>query len=94
MPLDPRLTPARPDLAKLAGLSVVLVGLQSLSGAFLPWTNLSFASTMAHAAIMAVLFVVAAESCRVVLPQPAPKAMPQPDHPAPSAGAHPAQAAD
>jgi cytochrome c oxidase assembly protein subunit 15 len=88
-----RRLPSRPDLARLAGLAVALVGLQSLSGAFLPWTNLSFASTMAHAAIMAVLFVVITESCRVVLPQPAPVFAPRPDA-APSAASHPAQAAD
>jgi len=66
----------RPDLARVAGLAFGLVLLQAVSGAFLAWTNLSFLSTMAHAAIMALLFVAIAELCRLALPQPAGVALP------------------
>ncbi len=89
-----RRIPERPDLAKLGGVSVLLVAAQALSGAFLPWTNLSFASTMAHALIMAFLFVVVCETCRVVLPQPAGVRAPSAEDAPRAHAARPAQAGD
>ncbi len=89
-----RRIPERPDLANLGGVSVLLVAAQALSGAFLPWTNLSFASTMAHALIMAFLFVVVCETCRVVLPQPVGIPAPSADDAPRAHAARPAQAGD
>ncbi|MFM9106968.1 MAG: COX15/CtaA family protein [Chloroflexota bacterium] len=64
----------RPDLSRAGGWAVALILAQALSGAFLPWSNLSFASTMTHALIMALLFVVCCEWCRRALPRPVPAA--------------------
>ncbi len=62
---------ARPDLGRVAGVALGLVLLQAVVGALLAWTELSFLSTMAHAAVMALLFVAVAELCRRALPRPA-----------------------
>lgn len=62
---------ARPDLGRVGAIAFGLVLLQAFVGALLAWTELSFLSTMAHAAVMALLFVAVAELCRRALPQPA-----------------------
>jgi len=64
----------RPDLGHAGAWAMGLILAQALSGAFLPWTNLSFASTMTHALLMALLFVVCCEWCRRALPRPVPAA--------------------
>ncbi|MBA3416515.1 MAG: heme A synthase [Chloroflexia bacterium] len=61
---------ARPDLGRVASVAFGLVLLQAFVGALLAWTRLSFLSTMAHAAVMALLFVAVAELCRRALPRP------------------------
>ena len=65
-----RQLPRRPDLGRVAGVALGLVLLQAAVGALLAWTELSFLSTMAHAAVMALLFVAVAELCRRALPRP------------------------
>lgn len=69
-----RLRGARPDLWRLAAAAVGLVALQVASGAAVVLSGLAFAGTMAHAAIMALLFAVLADALRLALPQPAPVA--------------------
>ena len=61
----------RPDLGGAAAVAFGLVVLQAFVGALLAWTELSFLSTMAHATVMALLFVAVAELCRRALPRPA-----------------------
>lgn len=63
---------ARPDLAKVGRWAVVIVFVQAITGASVPLTSLSFWSTMAHAGLMAILFVVCVEWCRLAMPQPRP----------------------
>jgi cytochrome c oxidase assembly protein subunit 15 len=62
--------PERHDLASAGAWAFGIIVAQALSGAFLPWTNLSIASTMTHSLLMAVLFVVCCEWCRRALPRP------------------------
>lgn len=68
-----RRIPERPDLARVSAIAVAMVVLQSLSGATLPWSELAFWSTMLHALLMSILFVVVVELCRLALPQPRPR---------------------
>ena len=60
---------ARPDLAKSGLVALALIGLQALSGASLVFTRLAIGSTLAHAALMALLFVVLADLCRRTMPE-------------------------
>jgi cytochrome c oxidase assembly protein subunit 15 len=53
-----------------AGTAVGLCGLQALSGALVVWTRLGLFSTLAHAAIMAVLFATLAHLVRLALLSP------------------------
>ena len=50
--------------------------LQALSGALVVWTRLGLFSTLAHAAVMALLFASVAYLMRLVLPTPSPDAVP------------------
>jgi heme a synthase len=68
----------RPDLARAGAWAFGLIVAQALSGALLPWTNLSFTSTMLHAMLMSLLFVACAEWCRLALPRPAPQVAHEP----------------
>jgi cytochrome c oxidase assembly protein subunit 15 len=52
---------------RAAVLAVHLVVLQALSGALVVWTQLGLFSTLAHAAIMALLFAALAHLARLVL---------------------------
>jgi len=61
---------ARPDLAQSALVALALILVQALSGAALVFSRLALGSTLAHAALMALLFVVLADLCRRTLPQP------------------------
>ncbi|MGI9252462.1 MAG: COX15/CtaA family protein [Thermomicrobiales bacterium] len=69
---------ARPDLARIGGIAAALIVIQALTGAMLPLMRLSFASTMIHAMLMSILFVVCAEWCRLALPRPKLKTASQP----------------
>lgn len=62
-----KLRDARPDLYALNLAALVLVLAQAASGAVLIWTRISLFSALLHAALMALLFVCLAESCRRVL---------------------------
>lgn len=59
-----RLRPAWPDLARITGIALGLIVAQSLVGGFVVLSRLTFASTMLHAAVMALLFITVAELCR------------------------------
>jgi cytochrome c oxidase assembly protein subunit 15 len=63
-----RLRHARPDLHRVTSLALGLVLLQSLVGGFVILSRLTFASTMLHAAVMALLFVTVADLCRRLWP--------------------------
>nr|MBA2519815.1 heme A synthase [Chloroflexia bacterium] len=67
----------RPDLARVATIGLGLILLQSIIGGLVILTRLTFASTILHAAVMALLFITVAELCRRVLP-PATAAAPRP----------------
>lgn len=78
-----RFRQSRPDLARVAAIGLGLILLQSLVGGFVILSRLTFASTILHAAVMALLFLAVAELCRRVLPtataparQPAPVGAP------------------
>jgi cytochrome c oxidase assembly protein subunit 15 len=62
-----RLTSARGSGQRAARLALGLVVLQAVSGAFVVWTQLGLFSTLAHAAIMAVLFATLAHLVRLAL---------------------------
>jgi cytochrome c oxidase assembly protein subunit 15 len=62
---------------RAAVLAVHLVVLQALSGALVVWTQLGLFSTLAHAAIMALLFATLAHLARLVLrPDAGPERVP------------------
>jgi cytochrome c oxidase assembly protein subunit 15 len=63
-----RLRHDRPDLARVTTIAMGLILLQSLIGGFVILSRLTFASTMLHAAVMALLFIMVADLCRRVLP--------------------------
>ena len=56
---------ARPQLAFDAFIALGLILLQALAGAAVVLSRLSLASTLAHAALMALLFVSLADACRL-----------------------------
>ncbi len=60
----------RPDLGRIGLIATVIVVVQAMTGALVPLTQLSFWSTMTHAGLMALLFVVCTEWCRLAMPQP------------------------
>ena len=62
-----KLRDTRPDLSTLSIAALILVLSQAASGAVLIWTRISLSSALLHAALMALLFVCLAESCRRVL---------------------------
>ena len=63
-----RLRPTRPDLARVTTIALGLIVAQSLVGGIVVLSRLTFASTMLHAAVMALLFITVAELCRRVTP--------------------------
>lgn len=73
-----KLRGTRPDLSALSAASLVLVLSQAASGAVLIWTRISLYSALLHAALMALLFVCLAESCRRVLTGSAGRRAPRP----------------
>ena len=64
-----RLRDFRPDLYRVALVQLVLILMQSIVGGFVAMTALSLISTLAHAGMMALAFIVAGVGSRLVLPE-------------------------
>jgi cytochrome c oxidase assembly protein subunit 15 len=64
-----RLRAERPDLLVLAGAAIVLVLVQSAIGGIVVYSGLQLLATLAHAGVMALLFVVLCEITRSVWPE-------------------------
>jgi cytochrome c oxidase assembly protein subunit 15 len=64
-----RFKDARPDLYRICVLASVFVVAQAAAGAFVIFSRLSLASTLSHAALMALLFAALADGARRTLPQ-------------------------
>jgi len=62
----------RPDLFNVALLAVLAVACQAVVGGIVAATNMQLISTLLHAGLMAVLFLVLCEGCRLTVPQRAP----------------------
>jgi cytochrome c oxidase assembly protein subunit 15 len=60
---------ARPDLYHIGLWVSVFVVVQAAAGAFVIFSRLSLASTLSHAALMALLFAALADGARRTLPQ-------------------------
>lgn len=60
-----RIRATRPDLLTLAGLAMVLVIAQALIGAVVVSSGLQLTATLAHAGVMAILFVVLCDTVRL-----------------------------
>ncbi len=65
-----RLRASRPDLYWASVAAMVLVLLQSLSGAFVVWSRLDVFSTLSHAGLVTLLFGSLSYICYHVLPLP------------------------
>jgi cytochrome c oxidase assembly protein subunit 15 len=63
---------ARPDLYHVALLAAFVVFCQAIVGAIVAGSNMQLASTLMHATLMTVLFLVLCEGCRLMLPYRAP----------------------
>jgi cytochrome c oxidase assembly protein subunit 15 len=59
----------RPDLHRISVWASVFVIAQAAAGAFVIFSRLSLASTLSHAALMALLFAALADGARRTLPQ-------------------------
>ncbi|MBA3450254.1 MAG: heme A synthase [Chloroflexia bacterium] len=59
----------RPDLYRISHWAAGFIVVQALVGAFLIFSRLSLASTLLHAALMALLFAALADGARRTLPQ-------------------------
>jgi cytochrome c oxidase assembly protein subunit 15 len=68
----------RPDLYRISVWASVFVIAQAASGAFVIFSRLSLASTLSHAALMALLFAALADGARRTLPQRRELAVPLP----------------
>jgi cytochrome c oxidase assembly protein subunit 15 len=64
-----RFNGARPDLYHIGLWASVFVIAQAAAGAFVVFSRLSLASTLSHAALMALLFAALADGARRTLPQ-------------------------
>jgi heme a synthase len=64
-----RFKDARPDLYRISVWASVFVIAQASDGAFVVFSRLSLASTLGHAALMALLFAALADGVRRTLPQ-------------------------
>jgi heme A synthase len=58
----------RPDLHNLTLLALLVVICQAVVGAVVVQTDMQLFSTLLHAGMMAVLFLILCEGCRVTLP--------------------------
>lgn len=63
---------AYPELFRVNAASLVLIALQALAGGAVVLTRLELWTTLAHAGIMALLFVCLADACRQVHVRPVP----------------------
>jgi cytochrome c oxidase assembly protein subunit 15 len=63
-----RLRHVRPDLHNLTLLALLVVVSQAVVGSLVVMTDMQLISTLLHAALMAILFLVLCEGCRVTLP--------------------------
>jgi heme a synthase len=63
-----RIRAFRPDLFTLAGLAMALVIAQALIGAIVVSSGLQLLATLAHAGVMAILFVVLCDAVRIMCP--------------------------
>lgn len=82
-----RFRASRPDLYGANAAAFGLIVLQALSGAAVVVSGVSLFSTLAHAGLMALLFVVLCEGCRHGLPRPRPAPTRRTAAPAASVGA-------
>ena len=64
-----RFKTARPDLYRISRWASLFIVAQAAVGAFLIFSRLSLASTLLHAALMALLFAALADGARRTLPQ-------------------------
>jgi cytochrome c oxidase assembly protein subunit 15 len=64
-----RFEAARPDLYRISLWASVFIVAQAAAGAFVVVSRLSLASTLSHAALMALLFAALADGARRTLPQ-------------------------
>jgi heme A synthase len=64
-----RFKTARPDLYRISVWASVFVVAQAAAGAFVVFSRLSLASTLSHAALMALFFAALADGVRRTLPQ-------------------------
>ena len=64
-----RFKAARPDLYRISLWAAIFVVAQAAAGAFVIFSRLSLASTLSHAALMALLFAALADGARRTLPQ-------------------------
>jgi cytochrome c oxidase assembly protein subunit 15 len=64
-----RFKAARPDLSRISLWAFVFVVAQAAAGASVVFSHLSLASTLSHAALMALLFAALADGARRTLPQ-------------------------
>jgi cytochrome c oxidase assembly protein subunit 15 len=60
---------ARPDLARISRWAAIFIIAQAAAGALVVLSRLSLASTLSHAALMALLFAALADGARRTLPQ-------------------------
>ncbi len=74
----------RPDLYRTDLWALAFVVAQALSGAFVVGSRLSLASTLSHAALMALLFAALADAARRTLPQRRTSEAPLPSGAAPA----------
>jgi heme a synthase len=59
----------RPDLYNVSLLAVLAVACQAVVGGIVAATNMQLISTLLHAGLMTVLFLVLCEGCRLTIPQ-------------------------
>jgi cytochrome c oxidase assembly protein subunit 15 len=64
-----RFKKARPDLYRISLWASAFIIAQAAAGAFVIFSRLSLASTLSHAALMALLFAALADAARRTLPQ-------------------------
>ena len=58
----------RPDIYRVCQAASLVILAQAFAGAIVVWTTLSYVSTLLHAGLMAMLFVLLCVGCRLVLP--------------------------
>jgi cytochrome c oxidase assembly protein subunit 15 len=79
-----RFAAQRPDLARISSWALVFIVVQAAAGAFVVLSRLTLASTLLHAALMALLFAALADGARRTLPQRRTSEAPLPSGAAPA----------